>query len=535
VKRVFLALLIALAVALAIVLPLTLAGQEQRDRARPQGREMPLRNRALPRLNRTENVVGNPLSLETRGDWGPEPVLAYSYQWERCTFGLREGEEHCLPEPGARNPTYKPTPGDAGYSLRVKVGARTAGTTMGYAASKITLGIEPRYGNLYPQDNWWRTNIEGAAVAPDSSKYALWLEEAFCWNGGEKNCREGRFPIVNFRAATEVMLWAPPHAPTQRVEMRARKDFVPELQSAMDAVPVPPWLTQGSAGVDSAAELLQAATNREWGWYSFHTVDGKRRAFLGGALANTTLYRPGYYEEGHAGGWKPKPAKGEMWRWGASASGRVNGGGIITFEDFRRKKIEHGLGMALPSRGQRLFGPPGASENKKTDGPFGDCGGEVGTCFGPQYPCYTAGRCSRAPEGERWRLKQSVNCTVLKPFAKMVCEALKTYGATVVDKSAALIFFAQDSEQYARAPAYAPTGWNVYEGGCGGVPACPEYMEGHAGATYELLREIPWEGNIEVLRSTLYCGTPGATIIKAVEGKPAARREGEPGCPRTAP
>jgi hypothetical protein len=265
-------------------------------------------------------------------------------------------------------------------------------------------------------------------------------------------------------------------------------------------------------------------------------------------LGNTSLYKGGWYGEGGEGQEEPSPNIGQMWRWGSTTGGQVGIGGVITFADMRKVreggKIEHVLDMALPARQERLLGPstPGScpagecwSGNNKTDGTENNCGNGTSKCSGPNLPCYElaeASRCYRPPEGLHWRLRSSTNCAGMSSgpeshgFAKSICFALKEYGAIITDwASVNGVFFAQDQEVFQHSSAFTFKPWEN-EG--------PKWLEGKPNSNANLFHEIPWSGNIEVEKATLYCAPP-IVITKSVEGKTAAKKEGESGCERPAP
>jgi RHS repeat-associated protein len=79
-----------------------------------------LTNTIRPKLSTTSPVVGTAVTAGS-GTWSASAV--YSYQWERCTLGLKVT---CTPIAGATNQTYTPVMADLGYGLVAQVTATNA-------------------------------------------------------------------------------------------------------------------------------------------------------------------------------------------------------------------------------------------------------------------------------------------------------------------------------------------------------------------------------------------------------------------------
>jgi len=301
--------------------------------------------------------------------------------------------------------------------------------------------------------------------------------------------------------------------------------------------------TPGGTPIEVAGHAIEATTNTKVG-----VLNDVRRWAQGGALANASVYKPGYFEEEIVeGSWSPSPFNKEMWRWGSTTAGQPRAAGIITYEDFRKvaaaktcleteagtgankcHPIEHALVNAMLVRKEHILNgavsegapcTPGScwSGNMKTDAE-----GTTPTT----WTCYETpgeeGKCFKPREGEHWRLKESTDCkktkagSTAKPVQRAICEALKEYGAVITDRSESQFqLYAQEAESLIDATAF--TSFNPYTAG-------PKFYEELGGLT--IGKEIPMTGNVEVMKAVEYCGGSGVGILKEVEGKTLAVKEG---------
>lgn len=611
-----------------------------------------------PEMEKGEVVQGAALSLKTKGTWkeGVTTVVptSFTYQWERCRVSSPnvKVEPECARIIGATNSTFVPRASDAGYSIRETVTAHK-GNSAGKSKTGYTVGVEPKYGNLYASDNFWRQKLpaSGTQLITEQARYARGLEA------------EWKNPIVQNGPNTTPFYFVPPGLPTHSSTpcggLCATHNIKAELESAFTAVPMVPWVTgakvnpgsipgnpdkhttilqMGSGGIQGEWDMwhvepektyeLSGTTTSGSKWlltgafakgfepgirmvFDFvgsaneptHTVTipkpgvvyyvtssnesefevaatpggtpinvagtspevGKelktkvgvlndvRRWGLGGALKNASVYKGGYYEEDKTvpGAWEPSPYNNEMWRWGSTTGGQPRGGGIITYEDFRKiaknEKIEHAIVTAFAARKERLLNDaasegapciPGScwSGSMKTDGAAGKAGETIGSapalaCASDPSPCF------RPREGMHWRLKESTNCAVKEgggtatKVAKAICEAMKEYGVVAGDSGGGVQIYSQEAESLIDGTAF--TVFNPYTEG-------PRYFfEGTQKSGETIAKEIPVIGNVEVMKATEYCeNSGGGTNLKAVPAgietaKAAAiKEEASAGCKR---
>jgi GH25 family lysozyme M1 (1,4-beta-N-acetylmuramidase) len=95
-----------------------------------------------PTVSTTPSVVGPPEAGEllsaVPGVWNGGKPLAFSFQWRRCDAA----GANCDDIAGATRESYRPTTGDVGYSLRVRVTAGTAADTA-KATTPATTAVSP--------------------------------------------------------------------------------------------------------------------------------------------------------------------------------------------------------------------------------------------------------------------------------------------------------------------------------------------------------------------------------------------------------
>ena len=205
---------------------------------------------------------GTALSLASTGTWTEAPTTI-SYQWERCLVSApnAEVEPACIPEVGATSSTYTPQSSDAGYSLRCKVGGKTAGTSFGFAMTGYTVGVEPKYGRLYAAGNFWNQKLptSGTQLMTEQERYAKGFEQA--WAKDE--------PTIQNEANSVAFQWVPQAEPTTPVEYTAAVNFKEELANGLSEAPVSPWAvgatggTSGGGTPDKHMMIWEAASGGE--------------------------------------------------------------------------------------------------------------------------------------------------------------------------------------------------------------------------------------------------------------------------------
>jgi hypothetical protein len=299
--------------------------------------------------------------------------------------------------------------------------------------------------------SWWsfwnQTVPASAPVDPSSpvSTAALAGEVA-----AETATGEG--PWINTTKYSVPIYTVAANQPTVRVKLDHLPP-VPALQSAWNAVPLPPSAHPAS-GTDGVLVIWQPSMDRLWEFERLVRREGRWRASWGGAMqhvsSNMGVYGPAAWP-----GAKP-------W-WGVSASSLSVAGGLISLEDLELGQINHAVAMAIPDVRESVYASPAHRDDGKSADPLS------------------------LPEGAHLRLNPNLDLASLHlpRVTLMIAEAAQHYGIFVRDKGANVQFFAQDP---------TPTGTNPYAG-LGG------YFEGKSPA--QLLAAFPWS-QLELLKMELH-------------------------------
>ena len=244
-----------------------------------------------------------------------------------------------------------------------------------------------------------------------------------------------------------------PGQPTVPVKLSAPV-FSPALQSAFEAVPLPPRATP-SEGTDAHLVVYQPSSDRLWEFWRFARGPEGPRAAWGGAIENVSgdsgAYGPGSW-----------PAA-EPW-WGASASSLSIAGGLIGLDDLRAGEIDHALALALPEIRAGVYAAPAKRSDGKSQNPLA------------------------LPEGAHLRLdpKLDLSALHLPRVTRLIAEAAQRYGLFVRDGSTVVQLFAEDPRSTgAKDPYSGPGGY--FEG---------EYPN-------QLLASFPWE-HLQLLKMELH-------------------------------
>jgi hypothetical protein len=242
-----------------------------------------------------------------------------------------------------------------------------------------------------------------------------------------------------------------PEQPTVRVKLVSSKPAL-ALQAAWEEVPLPPD-AQPSAGTDGTLVVWQPGTDRLWEFWRLRQGTEGWEASWGGAMqkasANQGVYGPDAWPEA------------KTW-WGSSASSLSIAGGLISFEDLEKGRIDHALAIAIPSIRAGVFARPA----RRTDG--------------------KSTSSLALPAGAHLRLDPALDLSTLSlpPLTRMIAEAAQKYGIFVRDGSRVAHFFAQDPVTLAANPYAGPSG----------------YFEGRYPG--ELLASFPWE-HLQLLKMDL--------------------------------
>jgi hypothetical protein len=188
-----------------------------------------------------------------------------------------------------------------------------------------------------------------------------------------------------------------------------------QLRDAFAAVPLPSAALP-AAGTDAHLALWQPATDTYWEFFRLRRDGDGWHARYGGRIVGMSK-NPGHFTSVRGTGGQ---ALEQPW-WGATATSLPLVGGLVTFEDLARGRIDHALSFAVPRVRRGVMAAPA----QRSDGRYG--GG------------YTV------PEGARFRIDPSVNLDALhlSPFGLMLAKAAQRYGMIVRDGGSRVAIYAQ--------------------------------------------------------------------------------------------
>jgi hypothetical protein len=329
-------------------------------------------------------------------------------------------------------------------------GAAGAETGVG-SADVVPLGTAGGH-RFFSPSSFWNRPVAAGPRDPRSAELTAHFAAAVA---AER--RAGRGPGINTSQWSVPVYRVPANQPRVRVELRSRPERrpLPALRRAWRRVPLP-RLPVPAAGTDRPLVVWQPSTDKLWEfWGMKRELDGGWKAAWGGAIRDVSR---------SSGAYGPRSWRGATGAWGASASGLSIVGGLITFEDFERGKIDHALAMSVPGVRAGEYSLPA----RRTDG----------TSLDPLA----------LPEGAHLRLDPDLDLGSLdlpRPTL-MLAEAAQRYGIVVRDRAGTVVFYGQDP---------TPTGSDPYNGPGG-------YYEGlTAGA---IMAGFPWD-RLQLLRMRLRC------------------------------
>ncbi|MBA2348526.1 MAG: DUF4124 domain-containing protein, partial [Solirubrobacterales bacterium] len=221
-------------------------------------------------------------------------------------------------------------------------------------------------------------------------------------------------PWINTTQYSTPVYTVPADAPTVRVALDVN---VPELQQALEAVPIPAGAA-AARGTDQHLTVWQPATDTMWElWLARRGLDGRWRARWGGRMTGVST-NPGHFTQKD---------------WGATATGLPLLGGLIRTKELEVGRIDHALAFAIPDALAGQFVWPA----QRTDGNRWDAGS--------------------IPEGTRFRIDPNLDlATVSMPASvRAIAVAAQRYGIVLRDRAGAVTFYAEDS---------TPNGPNPYFG-----------------------------------------------------------------------
>ena len=273
-----------------------------------------------------------------------------------------------------------------------------------------------------PDSPWNQPIPPGASIDPNSEvMIALLVEDA----------RTGYPPVLALREWSYPVYVADEETPRHQVELTA--SWSPS--SAVLDVPIPEGALPDPED-DGHMVIVDLTTGYEYDfWQASRRDDGSWEASWGNRIA---LDSDGFYPFG----------------MGARGSGFAALGGLIWPEEFERGQIGHALFIAIPHA----------------------------AAGGPVWPATESDGTSKLtgaiPEGARLQLDPELDLDAfeMRPYERIVAEALQRYGASVGDVSGSVSVYAVNPICF---------------------PVDP-YPEGWFDARWSLISGIPWE-NVRVL------------------------------------
>lgn len=342
----------------------------------------------------------------------------------------------------------------------------------GRVVSEARLSSSAKAFRFFSADGLWNKPLAAdATLDPGSAALVHTLEAEVA-----AELPTGRGPWINTTSYSVPIYTVSATQPTVRVQLAISR---PErgLQRALDAVPLPPTALP-ARGTDAELVVWQPSKNRLWEfWRLAHTAAGWQASW-GGAMRHVSS-NPGVY------GLKAWP-ESKPW-WGAAASSLSLAGGLITFEDLRRGRIEHALAIALPEVRTGVYSSPAQRGDGTSPNPLS------------------------LPEGARLRLNPKLDLATLHlpPLTLMIAKAAQRYGMLVRDKGGNVQFFAQDP---------TPTGSDPYTVAGG-------YFGGLIPS--KLLASFPWS-ELQVLKLSLHPnGASAEEVRRAEQGKRKSKPSGK--------
>jgi hypothetical protein len=267
--------------------------------------------------------------------------------------------------------------------------------------------------------------------------------------------RLGQGPGINTSQWSVPLYEVPADQPKVKVQLRSRPLRLPSptLAAAWEQVPLPAD-PRPASGTDRPLVVWQPSSDSLWEfWGMSQESDGGWKAAWGGAVHGVSSNR---------GVYGPEAWTGADTSWGSSASGLSILGGLITFEDFERGKINHALAMSIPNVRAGEYTLPA----NRTDG-------------GSLNPL-------TLPEGAHLRLDPDLDLDSLnlpRPTL-MLAEAAQRYGIYLRDRAGIVVFYGQDP---------VPTGSDPYNDPGG-------YYEGLTAGT--IMAAFPWR-HLQLLQMNL--------------------------------
>lgn len=289
-----------------------------------------------------------------------------------------------------------------------------------------TVATAPEHAVELSPDSFYFADISSAPLAPDSSAMAELL-------AGQVSSRWGGIAAFNAYQYNTSLYRVPTSAPKIDVGFWdcQHKGYTPQnLVSGTGqflGVPVPNNAVP-ALGSDGAMTIYDPAADTVWEfWQMRRNPDTEKWEACWGGRLNDASTAQGYF----AG------------NYGATATGLVMAGGVITMDDVRRGYINHAMQISVTDAAKGGFSWPA----QRTDG--------LSTATGALL------------EGQRLRLDPSLDVTKLglTPIGQMVAEAAQEYGFVISDKGGAVAVKTESGQALK-----AETGTNPWDTLLDGVP-----------------------------------------------------------------
>ncbi len=178
------------------------------------------------------------------------------------------------------------------------------------------------------------------------------------------------------------------------------------LQSALDAVPIPPD-ARPAAGTDGHMTVWQPSTDTIWEfWVARRPAEGWHARY-GGRIAPASR-NPGYFTD---------PSD-----WGATGTSLPLLGGLMRITELQRGQIDHALALSIPQTRAGSFVPPAQRSDGNQDSP------------------------DAIPEGTRFRIDPRLELTTLHlpPLTLAIARAAQRHGLIVRDQSGCVCLYGED-------------------------------------------------------------------------------------------
>lgn len=348
--------------------------------------------------------------------------------------------------PGESTPPVEPTP-----PLEPVAPVEPVAPLEPVAPSEPVVPVEPAGPLRFfsPTSFWNATLPAGAPLDPSSAGVVGAFDEEIA----KAEAAKEHVPTINTTSWSVPVYTVPAGQPMVKVTLENASGTRAALQSAWDAVPLPPNALP-AAGTDKHLVVSQPSTDKLWEFWHLEYTAGGWQAAWGGAIEKASS-NPGVY------GLEAWPGA-TQW-WGASATSLSIAGGLITLEDLKMGQINHALAMAIPSPRAGVY----ASPAHRTDG--------------------WSTEPLAIPEGAHLRLDPNLDLASLKlpRVTLMMAEAAQRYGIFVRDRAGNVAFYGQDPTS---------TGTNPYTGTGG-------YFEGKS--PQQLLASFPWS-HLQLLKMELH-------------------------------